>query len=269
MNLLRIFILIVFVAAFCQFTYCQNYYEDARKEYFFGDLNKSIELFTKSIQKNKEVVNSFMMRGSAKGMLSKFSEAFSDLDSALIIDSTNYKIYYYYGRVNFFKGSYFQSIYYYNIAISKSPLDASSYDDRAISKTYLKQFTSALKDEDIAIRIDSTKTDFYINRGYIKSQLGDYESALLDFNIALKVKQDQKAYADRGFVYSKLGMHEQAIEDFTKSLQIFSNDKEVYFYRGFSYKAIGKLKEACIDFEKSAKLNYSPAIEECKKNCNN
>ena len=242
-----------------------NYFETASKEYFYGDLNKAIEFFTKSIIDKQEIANSYMYRGAAKGFLGKFSEALIDIDSSFSIDTSNKKINYYYGKIYLLKKEYKKAIQYTNKAIINNPRDAAAYDQRAIANMGLEHFTNAIVDDNIAIKIDSLKQIFYTNRGFAKLKLKEYEEAIKDFNNSLRLEPNQKAYANRGSAYSQLNQHQSAISDYTKSLEINPDDSEVLYYRGISYRTIKKMEEACSDLKRSRKLGYNNANDILKK----
>lgn len=236
-------------------------YETASKEYFQGDLNKAIALFTKSIENGEEIAKSYMYRGAAESFLNNFTDALADLNSSFKLDSLNDKIYYYYGKLYLFQGEYNTAIRYYSIAILKNPKYPAAYDERAVANSLLGDFEAAINDENTAIGIDSANQLYYTDRGFAKLKLGKYEAAIKDFDISLKLQVNQKAYADRGYAYSLIGLHLKAIEDYTKSLEINSQDGEVYYYRGISYSAIGRKNEACNDLSKSKKLGYTQSEE--------
>lgn len=238
-----------------------NFYESACKEYFYGDLNKSIELFTKSIESKQEIANSYMYRGSAKSFLGNFSEALSDMDSSFFIDSLNKKINYYYGKVYLLKKDYKTAIQYTSKALLDNPKDASIYDQRAIANIELGNFITAINDENVAIEISPTKQMYYTNRGFAKLKQKQYDEAIKDFSSSIDLEPNQKAYADRGLAYSLLNQHQKAITDYTKSLEINPEDAEVLYYRGISYEAMKKKLEACNDLNKSKKLGHIKAID--------
>ncbi len=106
-------------------------YDEALKEYLYGDLNKSINLFTNLIETKQEVSKSYMYRGAANSFLANFNEAKRDLDSSFILDSSN-------------------------LAILRNAKDAAAYDQRAVVKSFLGDLKGAIKDGDTAIALDST-----------------------------------------------------------------------------------------------------------------
>ena len=248
--------------------YGQNYFEQAYNEYFNGDINKSLALFTKSIENHQEIPKSYMYRGAAESFLNNFPDALIDLNRSLKLDSSNDKIYYYLGKYYLFQGLYSRAVQYYDISIRKNSKNAAAFDERAASQGGLGEFQNAIRDEDIAIKLDSTKEFFYTDRGFAKAGLKQYQEAIMDYNISIRMKPNHKAYADRGFCFCQLGaVFSKAIEDDSNALKILPQDYEIYYRRGLSYKAIGKMDEACKDFSKSVELGYSPAIAEQKSTC--
>ena len=112
MNNRKFIIVAIYILFFCGKSFGQNYFDAASKEYFSGDLNKSIELFSKSINANQHPANSFMLRGAAKSFLGKFDEALNDLNHSFLLDSTNAKIYYYYGKFYILKKEFYEALKY-------------------------------------------------------------------------------------------------------------------------------------------------------------
>ena len=249
--------------------FAQNVYQEALKQYYSGHLKTAIELFTQSINNKEEVSNSYMMRGSAKGMLKDLFYAIDDLDSAKLIDSTNKKLFFYYGRTYSFSGSFYMAIKYYNMAIVRDSSNAAIYDDRAISKAMIKDYLGAIEDETWAIQKDSLVSVYFLNRGFAKSEAGFCKEAVKDFNrsILLQPEDNIKAYADRGSAYAKLNEHSNAIKDFTKVIEIVPTAKDAYYLRGLSYIALKKNGQACLDFEKSSELGYEAALLQKERHC--
>ncbi|MGC4038627.1 MAG: hypothetical protein QM764_21875 [Chitinophagaceae bacterium] len=60
----------------------QDYFKKASTEYFTGDLNKAIELFSKAIENNEELSKSYMYQGAAKSFLQSFDDGLKDLDAS-------------------------------------------------------------------------------------------------------------------------------------------------------------------------------------------
>jgi len=257
-------IIFLFISSIC---FSQSYYEDGCNKYHNGgNLDSAISLFTRSIAANQEVSKSYMMRAAAKIQLNELSSAYSDLDSSKRIDSLYYKLYYYYGRVSLLEKLYSTALRYFNKVISMNPNYPNAYDNRAIVKGIQNDYIGAINDENIAIQIDSTNEIFYCNRGFANLQLKKYDDAIKDCDIALRLEEDQKAYANRGTALAMKGMDSLAIRDFNKALTLLPNDPEIYYRRGLSYKSLNQKDKACLDFDKSARLGYLPAIQQ-KINC--
>ena len=262
--------IIIFLFSLIISTNCYSQsYDTALKEYLYGDLEKSIGLFTKLIESKNEIPKSYMYRGAAKSFLGKFPNALSDLDSSFILDPSNKKIYYYYAKLFLFMTEYTKALKYSDSAIQRNPKSAVSYDQRGVIKSLLGDFVGGIMDGNMAISLDSTDQMFYTDRGFAKLKLEKYEEAIKDFDKSLKIELNQKAFADRGLAYSLLNMHKNAIEDYTYSLAINPNDGEVLYYRALSFQATGKTIQACMDFTKSKELSYPLASEAVvKNNCN-
>lgn len=247
----------------------QNYFQEGCKQYYeFDDYNKAIELFTKAIENNQELANSYLLRGASKIVSGQYAGATADLEASIAIDSNNYKAYYYYGRFYFTQGFFQTSIKYYDKAIMKNPkAAANAYDDRAIAKAEKGDYNSALIDEATAISLEPKRSNYWCNRGIIKLKLKLYKESISDFDEAIKLDNDPQAYSNRGVAYSELKLYSKAIDDFTISIEKLPYAKDLPYLRGLSYIAIGKKDLACIDFEKSQKMGHSIAQQALNKYC--
>ena len=228
------YIIIFFFFLIENFCYSQKQYELGYKEYLYGDLNKALDLFSKSIEDNQEVAKSYMMRGVTKAYLNDFYHAIEDLNESHKIDSSDYYLYYSYGKVYVLSGFYNKGLEYLNRAIFINQNDEYVYDYRAITKIKLDDYEGAIKDENIAITLNP-KIDYFYNA--------------------------------RGFAKAGLKMYKEAIEDYTKALELIPEDYFMYYYRGLAYKKLNKKDLACNDFKKSAELGYSLASKELTNFC--
>jgi tetratricopeptide (TPR) repeat protein len=215
------------------------------------------------------VAKAYMMRGIAKGITGDFENGVADLNASARLDSADYKLYFYYGKIYLLHGDFTMAEQYYDIAVAKNSTDPKNYDDRAVAKGYLKKFDEAIKDEDRAISLDHGNNIFYVNRGFMKAGKQEYADAIADYTTAIKIKPSHNAYADRGFAFYQVKQYQKAIDDFTAALAINPADYDIYYRRGIAYKAIANMDKACFDFKRSASLGYPPAKEELTKiNCN-
>lgn len=246
---------------------CQHEYAEGKSEYFNGDVQKAIVLFTRAIEDKDSIAASYMMRGAAKGKTGDLSGAIKDLDSSKSRDSGNYKLFFYYGRVYLLNNDPNSALRFYYIAAQKNPRDADTYDDLAMSKIELSDLAGGIADEDTAIAIDPQNIDYYTNRGFAKMQLGQYNAAIADFNTSIGRRPSQKALANRGYAFLQTGSYQAAIDDFTKELDIYPKDYMVFYYRGLAYEKLGQKDQACADFKSSVDLGYLKAREEAKNVC--
>jgi len=148
-----------------------------------------------------------------------------------------------------------------NRAVKMAPFESAIYDVRACAKMGLLNFNGALRDENEAIRLDSTLDLYYTNRGFIYFRLADYAKSIEDYNISLTIKKTQKAFANRGLAYWTLNKYNRAIADYTESLKIYPEDGEVLYHRGVCYLDMNEVDSACSDFRNSAHLGHGLSKE--------
>lgn len=236
------------------FVFGQVDYNFALNEYNIGNFENAIPFFTKSIQNNEKVQDSYLYRSICHLYLENALESKKDLDAAFEIDSSYVKNYIFYARYYSATNQFGKSLENYNISIKKTPNDYILYSERAGVKSMLGMFEEALKDADIAVKHMPEDYVSWLNRGYVKLTMEKYNSAVEDFTKSLQIKPSQRAYGNRGTAYAILKLYDLAINDFNKSLEFNPNDLLILFFQGQVYEAIGENDKACTCYLKSKSL---------------
>ncbi|MGB0931879.1 MAG: caspase family protein [Chitinophagales bacterium] len=134
----------------------QVFYTQGVKAYNNEDYKDAIELFTKSINSDKEkgfIGLSYNYRGKSYQILKKNNKAIDD----------------------------------YHKAIELNPNNATAYFNRGqLRDSYVNDKKGALVDYTIAIKLDAKYEEAYFSRASLKSEMGDFKGALADYNTILK-----------------------------------------------------------------------------------
>lgn len=156
-----------------------------------------------------------------------------------------------------------------NIAIKWAGSVGSNFFER--SKVYfaLKDFSNALFD--INKCYDLSPNDFdsesYYYRSKIKSMLKDNVGAIKDVDIAIKMNvKNDRYYFLKGIYLSELGDEFGAIKQYNKAIEINSNDPDYFINRGWS-KLKSNQTEACADWSKAGEMGKYDAYDLIKKYC--
>jgi tetratricopeptide (TPR) repeat protein len=102
------------------------------------------------------------------------------------------------------------------------------------------------------------------NRGLSYEAINDFVSAMRDYNLALRLNDEYaEAYCSRGNLHRRFNRHELAIADYDLALR---NDhpypKYVFVWQGLSLEALGKRREAMDAFRRA--LSIDPAFKLAK-----
>lgn len=104
-----------------------------------------------------------------------------------------------------------------------------AYLSRGIANYDSGNALKAIKDYDMAIKLNPEYVEAYNNRGAAYFKLGEIEKALSDIKKVVALKPDDfDAYKNLGIIYTKLGMHPAAVESFSMALKINPNDSDAY-----------------------------------------
>ena len=118
------------------------------------------------------------------------------------------------------KGNYEKAKKFFTIAIEEYPF-SKAYYNRALAKSCLQEYASAIEDYTKAIELKPGFAMAYNNRGADKNELKDYNGALNDYTKAIELDPSyEMAYYNRGIVYINLSQYEKAIADFSKALKL-------------------------------------------------
>jgi tetratricopeptide (TPR) repeat protein len=146
------------------------------------------------------------------------------------------------------KGNRKEAIELYSKAIDLLPTNAYLYSVRGALYIELKNFTSANKDFDTAIALDSNCSKCYYGKGL--SELGslDYQLAVKYFSDAISLEKNPQFYLARGTAYMKSHNYKAAVDDFTQTIDINNQISLAYLLRGASYNSLSDYNSAINDF---------------------
>lgn len=136
------------------------------QDYFIkGQLQESIETFTKAHDEGYDPVRSYLSRGVAYLKIEEYDKAIDDFSAVITLDPENERGYYY----------------------------------RGITLVDKKDFDHALEDLDHAISINHERATSFLARGLIKSELGREEDAASDFKAAVAYSDVESSSFAHGF----------------------------------------------------------------------
>jgi tetratricopeptide (TPR) repeat protein len=262
-------ILILVFSAFCFSLSAQVDYDSLGTFFLKKDMDDTaLVLLTKAISLNQHLSDSYQKRGFVKAEIGDFSGAKLDLDLSHKMDPLNYEIYVCYGKLYSYLQEYEKSICYFDTAISLGPKHADGYDGRALAKSYIGLTYPALKDENLAIQLDSTNGIYFNNRGWFYYQLTQYQKAIMDYNIAIKLNPSiSRFFLNRAKAYESWSKYPEAILDCSQAITLSPEDPNPYCLRGMCYLYNNENDKACSDFAKAAAMKSTLGIQLQKDSC--
>ncbi|OAV45072.1 tetratricopeptide repeat protein [Lewinella sp. 4G2] len=147
--------------------------------------------------------------------------------------------YYYEKGIEFYNlKNYSEAIINWTLAIKLDPLDPDLYYCRAIAKNDLYTWKSAMKDYDRAIELAPDFAKALNNRGALKDENNDYLGAIEDYNTVIKlsnasVKDKQMAFFNKGNTKLKINDRVGACQDWNTAYGL-----------GATY-ALSRIREHC------------------------
>jgi tetratricopeptide (TPR) repeat protein len=151
-----------------------------------------------------------------------------------------------------------------------SPIPADSH--RRFLRSQLHRATGrtdlALKDLDVAIRLDPHNLEALNMRAIVKRSSGDLDGALLDFSKLIEMApKDQLGYSGRGVTYVLLSRDAEAAKDIEQAIALAPKSGSGLAAKGILFLARGKEAEAEASFAQALALDESIrlTIQQLKK----
>lgn len=181
-----------------------TYFMQALKE---EDLDRQIDLYTKSIKFGPNYAEAYINRGNAYDDKGDYDNAIADYTKAIEINPQYTAAYYNRGNSYFNNGDLGKAIDSYTMAIKIDPNDAEAYYNRGVAYDDKGEYGKAIEDYDKAIEINPDYAEAYYNRGIANmiiaekleaegktaEALAHYKDAVKDFDNFLKMcKKEDK-----------------------------------------------------------------------------
>ena len=170
---------------------------------------------------------------------------------------SDYKLYLYEAnRKSLLRFEYRDALKQYDIAIKLNPNNAEAYVLRGDAKYWTSNYESAIRDYDKAISLDPNNSEAYWGRGDAKNALGLYNQALQDYNTVLDlIPSYAKAAQDRGNDVEFTLRNFREIRHHDKKLRFCPEDADTYLSRGLEKYKFGLYNEAIQDFNEVIRID--------------
>ena len=261
----------------------QNNSLDAEHFYKLGnsksdskDYEGAIENFKKVIEIDSSFPNIFYFRGEANRELGNYESAIKDFTKALAFKPSA-GVFYFRGFCHVELGNYESAIKDYTKSLEIDSEEHFVYLARGNAKNFSEDYSGAIEDLDIAIKLNSkpesdddysSLIDTYDARSLAKYKLQNYSGAIKDLTNAIEMDPEEPYfYYQRGINMQLNGNDSEAIRDFNKVLDIDPNYRNADYIRGISKYNLKDYKGACKDWKNSADRGYKPAEKYLNKYC--
>jgi tetratricopeptide (TPR) repeat protein len=202
-------------------------------------------------------------RGVSYAALGRVSEAMSDLNRAIEMNSQYPNSYFNRAELKYKQGDYPGAVSDYTIAIKLGPADSAILNGRGHALYRMERFGEALRDYGEAIKADPENVAAIINRGDTYSDLGQYAEAAKDYRAAVRLapKMGRAFHSAAWFMATCADQHYRndklAIEAAEKAIDLDGAD-----YRNLSTLAAAQASAGMFDV---AKATQEKAIAKAAK----
>lgn len=167
------------------------------------------------------------------------------------------------GVVQEYTNAYKKAIEFYTSCYEKEASDIVAY---RISQCYsnMGDFTSALKNIDNAIALDSTDYDYVMEKADLLYESGNAKDAIVELGKYINHQPDYfGGYYRRGWFKDNSDDTDGAIEDYTMAIVLKPDYAYAYLGRGDMYSLKGDKKSAEADYKKVIEIDTIPSNSSC------
>jgi len=258
------------------YAYSKKAFQSGLEKFDKNDKIGAIEDFTKAIELNHLFSEAYFNRGWTFLFLPDYKKAIEDFDKVILLKSQLSEdriadVFKYRGSAKLLLAKYEDAFSDFNQAIKHKEDFSNAYYQRGIANTFLNRFSEAVEDFSKTIDLlsgftDSEKEVVYVRRGDAKEYKEDYSGAIQDFTSAIELNQYYtEAHYKRGVVYGKQGSWINGIKDFDKVILIDRELGQAYINRGIFKLNSGDKKNAEIDILKAIDLGVHEAKDILKQ----
>ena len=227
------------------------YYNRAQAYFGLEQYEEAIKDYDQAIGLDPESVLLFTKRGEVYFALGQYERALQDHEQAIRLDSQFAPAYYNRGGAYFKLGQRDQSIQDYQRAVSLyrrlvSPgyRGCDFYDD-------LKQYQPAIKDCRSLSRLDPGFAKAFGERAFARFEQGQYKQAIRDYDVAIRLDSNRELYNSRGLAYKGLGKFDEAFQDFETAIGRRAGFAPGYYNRGILLYELEEYQYAAETFSRA------------------
>jgi len=241
----------------------KQFYKAAMKAKDAGQFNEVIDNLTKAINLKPDDAVYYKERISAFQKLNKYSDAANDYQKLISLEKKE-ENYFNAGQCYLKLSNYAEARNMFNSALLLDKKYVEAYQQNALTKMYLHDFSEAIKDCDMAINYDSDNFLTYYHKAMAYDSLGNYLFATDNYKktvdlaktgrtSSLVEKPDlKKYYTSLGTAHRNAGSLDDAIFYYSFVFSNYDrNDAHVYYLRGIAYFKKADFQNALNDFNKS------------------
>lgn len=132
----------------------------------------------------------------------------------------------------------------------------SLYSNLALSYQNIKNYSSAIKYYDKAIKLNPKDGDVWQRQGICYGMLGKYQEAIKCFDKAIKIApKDIKALQNKYVALNYLGKYKLAMKVADRALKIQPNNEKILLFKSDMLNELGEYKESLKYINKVLKIN--------------
>lgn len=207
----------------------------------------------------------FTLRADAKMQAKKYKDAINDYSLAISMNPDNGRAYWNRGATYHLNGDYELATDDYTKAITFYKDDnvnlSRLYDNKALNEMGQTLYAKAIKDDSLAIELDSTNNIAYLDLSDAYTESADYQSAINVLNKVLGVYKGQNKmlailhYNIANDAYF-LNEFDKVVAECSKAIELDPDYSASYYYRGKVYlKKMNNKELANNDFNKVLQLD--------------
>ncbi|ELR72426.1 TPR repeat protein [Fulvivirga imtechensis AK7] len=235
-----------------------------------GDYNNALEDFKTAYRLNPENNVIWMYQGFTYRNMGQMEKALSSFSNYISLHPQDTSAYSYIlrGKMKYELGDFTGAVEDYDMALRLKPFEEKYEYYRFVALYNSEKYPQALKAANRLTRINPDFYGYYFYKGNVFSKMNQPDSAIFMYNIAIiKNYNNSDSYFYRAQAYQQKREYTKALEDYATAIMLNNDDGSYYSMRGNCRYEMNDKAGACADWEEAGGLGYYEDFDKVKKVC--
>jgi tetratricopeptide (TPR) repeat protein len=214
------------------------------------DFDSALELYSKALQKDKDIYDAYKKRGMIYEDKNNFKRAYVDYSHLIRLRPKSKFGYKLRGDLKLKFKDYIGASLELTEAHKRDSSDLEIVYNRGLAREQLQQFQSAIDDFSMVLNNNKRDSEAIFHLAYCNFQMGDIENASTLIDSSLRIsKYNSLMHNLKGQIRTEQGRYHEAIYSYNKAISMASNQIDYLYNRAITYMKLKNWAGAITDLD--------------------